>query len=121
VRRGGLSLVAIFGIGALTDTFSSCAISMAPTCGVPHSGVLTFLAAIQHLPPRQRAAVILHDVLGWPARQTAQVLDGSVASVNSALQRERATLREHLPPGRAVRASGSGVEGRSAGLVHQWP
>jgi len=62
---------------------------------------LEFLAAIQRLPPRQRAAVILHDVLGWPARQTAQVLDGNVASVNSALQRARATLREHLPPGRA--------------------
>ncbi|MFD6755628.1 sigma-70 family RNA polymerase sigma factor [Micromonospora gifhornensis] len=62
---------------------------------------LAFLAAMQHLPPRQRAAVILCDVLGWPARQTAQVLDGSVASVNSALQRGRATLREHLPPGRS--------------------
>ncbi|MGW4942127.1 nuclear transport factor 2 family protein [Actinoplanes sp. NPDC004185] len=44
--------------------------------------------------------MILHDVLGWPARQTAHVLDGSVASVNSALQRARATLRQHLPPGR---------------------
>ncbi|MEV0733158.1 sigma-70 family RNA polymerase sigma factor [Polymorphospora sp. NPDC050346] len=62
---------------------------------------LAFLAAIQHLPPRQRAAVILHDVHGWPIRQTAQALDGSVASVNSALQRARATLRKHLPPGRA--------------------
>ncbi|MFC7549698.1 sigma-70 family RNA polymerase sigma factor [Plantactinospora sp. GCM10030261] len=62
---------------------------------------LAFLAAMQHLPPRQRAAVILCDVLGWPPRQTAQALDGSVASVNSALQRARATLREHLPPGRA--------------------
>jgi RNA polymerase sigma-70 factor (ECF subfamily) len=40
-------------------------------------------------------------VLGWPARQAAEVLDGSVASVNSALQRARATLRTHLPPGRS--------------------
>ncbi|MFI6299349.1 RNA polymerase subunit sigma-70 [Nonomuraea sp. NPDC050790] len=58
---------------------------------------LAFIVAVQHLPPRQRAVFVLRDVLGWPASDAAGALEVTVASVTSALQRARVTIREQLP------------------------
>jgi RNA polymerase sigma-70 factor (ECF subfamily) len=60
---------------------------------------LAFVAVIQQLPPRQRAALLLCDVLGWSAAETATLLGGSTASINSALQRARDTLAKRHPQG----------------------
>lgn len=68
---------------------------------------LAYIAAVQHLAARPRAALILRDVLGWPAKDVADLLGDSVNSVNSALQRARAGMREHLP---AERQEWTGTE-----------
>jgi RNA polymerase sigma-70 factor (TIGR02960 family) len=67
---------------------------------------LAFIAALQVLPARQRAALISRDVLGWSAARTAELLQTSVAAANSALQRARSTMAGHLPANRADWPSG---------------
>lgn len=81
---------------------------------------LAFMAAIHHLPPRQRAVLILRDVLGWRAREAAEQLDCSVASANSALQRARLTMRIYLPERRADWAPSADLSEQERALLQRY-
>ena len=83
---------------------------------------LAFLASIQRLPARQRAVLILREVLDWSAGDTAAALDMTVVAVNSALQRARTTLADHLPPNRDqwTAHSSSGDRAVLTRLIDAW-
>jgi RNA polymerase sigma-70 factor (ECF subfamily) len=85
-----------------------------------HEGMeLAFLTAIQRLPGRQRAVLVLRDVLGWTGPEVADLLETTIAAVNSALQRARATIEQEVPA-RSVATSGAAERDLLHRYVDAW-
>jgi RNA polymerase sigma-70 factor (ECF subfamily) len=81
---------------------------------------LVYLAAIQHLPPTQRAVLLLRDALDWSAKETAQLLEMSLPSVNSSLHRARSTMRRILPQRQADRSGADAPTAQELELLEQF-
>lgn len=81
---------------------------------------LAYIAAIQHLTPKSRAVLVLRDIHEWSAKETAELLDITVASANSSLQRARDAMREHLPAERAEWPSGADATAAERSLAERY-